>query len=63
MSIIFDEQLAEITGHFGTVNAITFSPDGCSFASGAEDGYVHFHRFLPEYFTKKFEWLKLLRSW
>ena len=55
MSIIFEEQLAEITGHFGTVHAIAFSPDGCTFSSGSEDGYVHFHKLLPEYFTKKFE--------
>lgn len=67
MSIIFEEQLAEITGHFGTVHAIAFSPDGTSFSSGSEDGYVHFHKFLPEYFTKKFEWtvinLILLVQW
>jgi len=48
--------LAEITGHFGTVNCVGFSSDGTSFASGAEDGYIHFHRLPPEYFTKKFEW-------
>mmetsp|Transcript_48923 Transcript_48923/g.36008 ORF Transcript_48923/g.36008 Transcript_48923/m.36008 type:complete len:163 (+) Transcript_48923:521-1009(+) len=55
MSIIYGEQLAEITGHFGTVHSIAYSPDGTTFASGAEDGYVHFHKLLPEYFTKKFE--------
>jgi hypothetical protein len=26
-----------------------------AFVSGAEDGYVHYHKFLPEYYTKKFE--------
>ena len=54
-SIIFNEQLAEIHGHFGTVNTVTFSPDGFAFASGGEDGYVHYHRFPPEYFTSDFE--------
>lgn len=54
-SIIFNESLAEITGHFGTVHTVAFSPDGFSFASGSEDGYVHYHRLVPEYFTKKFE--------
>ena len=54
-SIIFNQQLAEITGHFGTVHSVDFSPDGLAFASGAEDGYVHYHKFPPEYFTKKFE--------
>ena len=55
MSIIFNQQLAEISGHFGTVHTLAWSPDGFSFASGSEDGYVHFHKLLPEYFTKKFE--------
>ena len=54
-SIIYNESLAEITGHFGTVHSLAFSPDGTSFASGAEDGYVHVHKFLPEYFTRKFD--------
>ena len=55
MNIIFNEKLAGIEGHFGPVHSTSFSPDGFSFASGAEDGYVHYHRFPPEYFTKKFE--------
>ncbi len=55
MSIIFNQNLAEITGHFGTVHTLAFSPDGFQFASGSEDGYVHVHKLLPEYFTKKFE--------
>jgi sugar lactone lactonase YvrE len=36
-------------------NSICFSPDGFAFASGAEDGYVHYHRLPPEYFSKRFE--------
>ena len=54
-SIIYGDKLSEITGHFGPVHSIDFSPDGYAFASGAEDGYVHYHRFPPEYFTKRFE--------
>ena len=54
-SVIFGDKLAEVGGHFGPVHSIDFSPDGYAFASGAEDGYVHYHRFPPEYFTKKFE--------
>lgn len=54
-NIIHNEQLAVIKGHFGTVHSVAFHPDGISFASGSEDGYVHYHRMLPEYFTKKFE--------
>ena len=54
-SIIFSQQLAEIHGHFGPVHALDFSPDGFGFASGGEDGYVHYHRFPPEYFGTDFE--------
>jgi len=54
-NIIYNDELARIAGHFGTVHSIAFHPDGQSFASGAEDGYVHYHRMLPEYFTKRFE--------
>ena len=64
MSIVYNEDLAEITGHFGTVHTLAFSPDGTSFASGSEDGYVHVHKFLPEYFSKRFEWwIKQLLIW
>lgn len=54
-NVIFNEKLSEVHGHFGPVHSTSFSPDGFSFASGAEDGYVHYHRFPPEYFSKKFE--------
>jgi len=54
-NIIYNNQLASVRGHFGTVHTIAFHPDGLSFASGSEDGYVHYHRLLPEYFTKRFE--------
>jgi translation initiation factor 3 subunit I len=55
MNIIHNSSLAEILGHFGTIHTLAFGPDGINFASGSEDGYVHFHKLLPEYFTKKFE--------
>lgn len=54
-NIMYSEFLASIKGHFGTVHTVCWHPDGMSFASGSEDGYVHYHRMLPEYFTKKFE--------
>ena len=52
-NVIHNENLANIKGHFGTVHTIAFHPDGMSFASGSEDGYVHYHRFLPDYITNK----------
>jgi translation initiation factor 3 subunit I len=48
---IYDkEELGSIMGHFGPVNALSFSPDGRSFASGAEDGFVRLHHFDESYF-------------
>jgi len=55
MSVIYGDKLATIGGHFGPVHSVSFSPDGYAFASGAEDGFVHYHRMPPEYFSKKFE--------
>jgi len=37
---IFQEELAMITGHFGPVNDVRYNPNGLSFATGGEDGYV-----------------------
>jgi translation initiation factor 3 subunit I len=48
---IFTEELGSIPGHFGPVNTLSFSPDGYSFASGGEDGFVRIHHFDPSYFT------------
>jgi len=46
---IFCEELGSVTGHFGPVNALTFNPDGRSFASGGEDGLVRLHYFDSSY--------------
>ena len=54
-NIIYNELQASVKGHFGTVHTVAFHPDGQSFASGSEDGYVHYRRFLPDYFTRKYE--------
>jgi len=50
---IFQEELGSTAGHFGPVNTLSFSPDGHSFASGGEDGYVRVHHFDQSYFNAK----------
>jgi len=49
---IFQDELGSIPGHFGPVNVLAFSPDGRSFASGSEDGFVRMHYFPDDYFNR-----------
>eukprot|EP01112_Ceratiomyxa_fruticulosa_P001569 TRINITY_DN1174_c0_g1_i1.p1 TRINITY_DN1174_c0_g1~~TRINITY_DN1174_c0_g1_i1.p1 ORF type:complete len:324 (-),score=61.91 TRINITY_DN1174_c0_g1_i1:178-1149(-) len=46
---IFEQELGSVPGHFGPVNVLSFSPDGKSFASGGEDGYIRLHHFDQDY--------------
>ncbi|KAL6768728.1 EIF3I [Auxenochlorella protothecoides x Auxenochlorella symbiontica] len=51
---VFQEEFGNVRGHFGPINAVSFSPDGTGFASGGEEGYVRLHKFDADYFTTKF---------
>jgi len=43
--LIFEDEFARVKGHFGPINTLAFHPDGRSYASGAEDGYVRIQVF------------------
>jgi len=42
---IYKNEIGRVKGHFGPINAIGINPDGRSYASGAEDGYIRLHHF------------------
>eukprot|EP00823_Brevimastigomonas_motovehiculus_P006903 TRINITY_DN5925_c0_g1_i1.p1 TRINITY_DN5925_c0_g1~~TRINITY_DN5925_c0_g1_i1.p1 ORF type:complete len:325 (+),score=74.68 TRINITY_DN5925_c0_g1_i1:75-1049(+) len=48
-NLIFEDFIGSVKGHFGPINTLAFSPDGKSFASGSEDGYVRLQHFDNEY--------------
>ncbi|KAG2631826.1 hypothetical protein PVAP13_2NG049000 [Panicum virgatum] len=50
---ILQEEIGGVKGHFGPINALAFNPDGRSFSSGGEDGYVRLHHFDSDYFNIK----------
>jgi translation initiation factor 3 subunit I len=41
--MIFGNELGRVKGHFGPINTISFNPDGRSYATGGEDGYIRIH--------------------
>lgn len=49
--LVFEEEFARVKGHFGPINSLCFHPNGLSYASGGEDGYVSisFRSLLTEF--------------
>jgi len=56
--VVTQEEIGQLKGHFGPIHTLQFSPDGKSFASGAEDGYVRIHHFPQQYFES--DWSKAI---
>lgn len=53
---IFEEEFARVSGHFGPINSCAFHPDGKSYSSGGEDGYVRIQHFDQDYLQFQFEY-------
>lgn len=51
---VYGEFLGSVKGHFGPVNTLAFNPNGKSYASGAEDGYIRLQHFDKDYFNAKY---------
>ncbi|CAF0822863.1 unnamed protein product [Rotaria sp. Silwood1] len=52
--LIFEEEFARVKGHFGPINTVAFHPDGKSYSSGGEDGFVRIHNFDNDYLDYDF---------
>lgn len=53
--MIFEEEIGRVKGHFGPINSLAFHPDGKSYSSGGEDGYIRSHLFDKSYYEFEFE--------
>lgn len=48
--LVFEEEFARVKGHFGPINSLEFHPNGDSYASGGEDGFIRVQQFDKSYF-------------
>jgi translation initiation factor 3 subunit I len=48
---VFGEEIANVSGHFGPINSVAFSPGGTGFTTGGEEGYVRMSEFDADYYT------------
>lgn len=53
--LIFEDEFGRVRDHFGPINSVAFHPDGKSYSSGGEDGFVRVHSFDPSYFELQFD--------
>lgn len=49
--LLMEQEFGTIKGHFGPINTLAFHPDGKSYCSGAEDGYIRAHKFDRDYLS------------
>jgi len=53
--LVYEEEFARVKGHFGPINSLAIHPDGRSYSTGGEDGYVRLQAFDNSYFEHMFE--------
>lgn len=53
--LLMEEEFGRVKGHFGPINTIQFHPNGKSYCSGAEDGFIRAHKFDRDYLSYKDE--------
>ena len=49
--MVYGDLLGLVKGHFGPINTLAIHPDGLSYVSGGEDGYIRLHHFDQEYLS------------
>ena len=49
--LVYEDLFGLVKGHFGPINFLAFHPDGKSFCSGGEDGYIRLQHFDESYFN------------
>ncbi|KAJ3071031.1 translation initiation factor eIF3 subunit [Podochytrium sp. JEL0797] len=52
---VFEDEIGRIKGHFGPINTLAFHPNGHSFSSGGEDGFIRIHHLDEDYFEFKYD--------
>lgn len=48
--LVYEEEFARVKGHFGPINSLAIHPEGRSYATGGEDGYVRLQSFDSSYY-------------